>query len=81
MILFIMFNVKQCTAFPKFETLEKLHLSNYKKDINFGILFFTITISLICQIFPFGDAIVSERYTYVPYIGIFYLLALLLTDF
>jgi len=43
----------------------------------FGLLFFIITISLVIQIIPLGDAIVSERYTYIPYIGLSYILAYL----
>ena len=40
------------------------------KDVLFGLLFFLFTISLILFI-PVGTAIVAERYTYLPYIGIF----------
>ena len=38
----------------------------------FGSLFFLITISLVVQIIPFGQTLVSERYTYIPYIGLLY---------
>ena len=40
------------------------------KDAQFGLLFFLFTISLILFI-PVGSAIVAERYTYLPYIGLF----------
>ena len=40
------------------------------KDILFGLLFFLFTVSLILFI-PVGMAVVAERYTYLPYIGIF----------
>jgi tetratricopeptide (TPR) repeat protein len=40
----------------------------------FGLLFFFITLSLNIHIIPFGKAIVAERYSYVPSIGIYYLI-------
>ncbi len=43
----------------------------YGRDVLFGALFFIITISLVLQILPVGGAILAERYTYVPYIGLF----------
>jgi tetratricopeptide (TPR) repeat protein len=43
------------------------------KDIVFGSLFFIITLGLVIQIIPLGQAIVAERYTYIPYIGAFFI--------
>ena len=43
------------------------------KDVLFGMLFFFFTLSLILFI-PVGSAVASERYTYIPYIGIFMIL-------
>ena len=43
----------------------------YTRDIIFGTLFFFVTISLVLQLLPVGGAIVSERYSYIPYIGLF----------
>ena len=40
----------------------------------FGSLFFFFTIALVLQFFPVGPNIVTDRYTYVPYIGIFFIL-------
>ncbi|NTW31268.1 MAG: tetratricopeptide repeat protein [Bacteroidetes bacterium] len=45
----------------------------FKKEIIFGILFFLITISVMLQIISVGNAITAERYTYIPYIGLFYI--------
>jgi tetratricopeptide (TPR) repeat protein len=42
----------------------------------FGLSFYLITIGPVTQIIPFGKAISSERYTYVPYIGLCLLIAL-----
>ncbi|MCX8021390.1 MAG: tetratricopeptide repeat protein [Syntrophorhabdaceae bacterium] len=47
-----------------------------KRDTVFGILFFFMTIFPVIQIVPIGRTIVSDRYTYVPYIGLFYVLSL-----
>ncbi len=44
------------------------------KDVFFGVLWFLITIILVLQLLPVGGAILSERYTYVPYIGLFFIL-------
>ena len=45
------------------------------KDILFGFAFFMITIALVLQIIPVGAAIIADRYTYLPYIGLFFILA------
>lgn len=37
----------------------------------FGLLFFLVNIGLLLQFIPVGAAIVAERYTYIPYIGLF----------
>lgn len=47
------------------------HSRKFSRDIIFGTFFFLITISLVLQILPVGGAIVAERYTYIPYIGLF----------
>ncbi len=44
-----------------------------KKDFIYGALFFFFTIVLIIFI-PVGQALVAERYTYIPYIGLFVIL-------
>lgn len=46
------------------------------RQIFFGLLFFFLTISPLLQIIPFGKALSSERYTYLPYLGLFYALAI-----
>jgi len=44
-----------------------------KKELYFGIWFFLITISLVLFI-PVGQAVVADRYTYIPFIGLFFIL-------
>lgn len=39
----------------------------------FGISFYIINLLLVLQILPVGSAVIAERYTYIPYIGIFYI--------
>lgn len=47
-----------------------------KKIILFGILFFIITLSTMLQIIPTaGAGIVFDRYTYIPSIGIFFVIS------
>ena len=40
----------------------------------FGLLFFIVNLLLVLQFFTVGSAIIADRYTYIPYIGIFLVL-------
>ncbi len=46
----------------------------HSKIILLGTLFFLATILLFLQFIPIGDVIMADRYTYLPYIGLFLLL-------
>jgi protein O-mannosyl-transferase len=46
------------------------------KVIVFGFLFFAVNLLLVAQVVSIGSSIVSERYTYVPYIGIAFMLSM-----
>ncbi|MBK6447154.1 MAG: hypothetical protein IPF81_18210 [Bacteroidetes bacterium] len=47
-----------------------------RKQKDFVWLFiFSFSIVLVLQFLPVGGAILAERYTYIPYIGIFFLIA------
>lgn len=37
----------------------------------FGMAFFLVTISIVLQLISVGGAVIADRYTYVPYIGLF----------
>ena len=50
------------------------------KVIVFGTLFFIINLLLILQVLSIGFTIVSERYTYVPYIGLAFMISMWLYD-
>jgi protein O-mannosyl-transferase len=41
------------------------------RPVVFGLVFFLINIFLLLQLLPVGDAIVAERYSYMPYLGLF----------
>jgi protein O-mannosyl-transferase len=43
------------------------------KDWWFGGLFFLFTIGIVLKFVPVGDTIIAERYTYIPYIGLFFI--------
>ena len=46
-----------------------LKSGKFKLDLIFGFLFFASGLILIVQFIPLGPAIVSERYSYIPYFG------------
>ncbi len=45
-----------------------------KKEVFFGIMFFFFTIVLVLQFLSVGGAILAERYTYIPYFGVIFML-------
>lgn len=50
-------------------------LKKMRNEIVFGLLFYFFTIAMVIQVVPVGKAIVAERYSYVPYIGLLFILA------
>jgi protein O-mannosyl-transferase len=46
-----------------------------RREITFGMLFYLVSILLVIQIIPVGDASVAERYSYLSYVGLFFILA------
>ncbi len=44
------------------------------KYIIFGSLFFITTIVLVLQFLPVGFAMMADRYTYLPYLGLFFII-------
>jgi tetratricopeptide (TPR) repeat protein len=49
--------------------------------IVFGILFYFFTIALVLQFLSVGKAIMADRYTYIPYIGLSFILGMLIDYF
>ena len=52
-----------------------------QREYVFGLSFFLVMLSLNIHLIPIGMAVVSERYTYVAYIGIYYCLGQLYVFF
>ena len=50
-----------------------------KKDMLFGIAFFIINLLIVLQILPYGYSVVSERYVYLPYLGLFLIIGQVFT--
>ena len=46
------------------------------KDVVFGFLFFCVTIVLVLQFISVGQVIMADRYSYVPYIGLLFPIAM-----
>ncbi len=44
------------------------------KFIVFGAAFFLVNIALLLQFIPVGGAIIADRYSYIPYMGLFFML-------
>ena len=42
----------------------------------FGVLYFLSTIFIVIQLLPIGNAIIADRYTYIPYLGLFFIIAM-----
>ena len=59
--------------------LAALWFLRKNKFVVFGLLFFVINLVLVLQVISIGLTIVSERYTYVPYIGLAFFVAMGLT--
>jgi tetratricopeptide (TPR) repeat protein len=47
----------------------------------FGVMFFFVTISIVLQFISVGGAVMADRYTYVPYIGLFIALGAIIDRF
>jgi len=45
----------------------------YRREIVFGVSFFLVTISVMLQVIAVGLALTAERYSYIPSIGLFYI--------
>ncbi|HET9824797.1 MAG TPA: tetratricopeptide repeat protein [Chitinophagaceae bacterium] len=57
-----------------FVALAIIFFLTWKKNrsIAFGILFYLVNLLLVLQVFSVGSAVMADRYTYIPYFGIFF---------
>jgi len=56
---------------------------SYKKSrlYIFGVLFYFATIALVLQFVTVGKAIMADRYSYIPYIGLFFIVGMLYSKY
>ena len=54
--------------------LLAIKIKNHRRELIFGLLFFLFSISIVLQFIPVGHAIVAERYTYMPCLGLFFIM-------
>ena len=47
------------------------------RDVMFGFYFFLIALFVVCPFVWIGIVLVADRYTYLPYLGLFYIIAIL----
>ncbi len=59
-------------AFLVFNVIKS---GKFKKEVYFGTLFFLITISIVLPLVWSRMLMLADRYTYLPYLGIFYIIA------
>ena len=59
--------------------LAALWFFRKNKFVVFGLLFYVINLLLVLQVISIGLTIVSERYTYVPYIGLAFVIGMAIT--
>lgn len=52
-----------------------IYLFRRSRIILFGLGFFFVNIALVLQFFSVGQAVMADRYTYLPYVGLFFSLA------
>jgi tetratricopeptide (TPR) repeat protein len=51
-----------------------VYAARFSRKPVFALGFFAATVFLVLQLLPVGDAIMADRYSYVPSVGIFYLM-------
>jgi protein O-mannosyl-transferase len=51
-----------------------LRRSSWRRELIFGFSFFLVTVALMLQVVSVGSALIAERYTYISYIGLFYII-------
>lgn len=66
--------------YPAFVTSVAIAIAAWyfrgKRYVLFGLGFYAVNIALVLQLLTFGHSVISERYTYVPYIGLAFVLAM-----
>ena len=52
-----------------------IYLCRKNRAVLFGVAFFLINVALVLQFVTVGKAVMADRYTYLPYVGLFFALA------
>ncbi len=51
----------------------------FRRDMTFGVAFFAVTICVMPQLIFVGPSLTPERYSYIPYIGFFFIIGQVLS--
>lgn len=62
-------------AIPIYILIKQKSFKGLAGNLSFGILFYLITVILVLQFVSVGGAIMADRYTYLPYLGLFFIVA------
>jgi tetratricopeptide (TPR) repeat protein len=62
-------------GFTVFLLVKSIINKKFEHPILFGIGFFVLSISVMIRFIPLGLQIVTERYGYIPYLGLFFIIA------
>jgi lipoprotein NlpI len=62
-------------------TMYLLNFKKIKREINFGILFFLVTILPMMRFVHLGNTFAADRYMYIPMIGFFFAIIMLFKSF
>ena len=58
-----------------------IRFKKFRKEIIFGTVFFIINIFLVLHLIPIGGRVITaDRYTYLAYLGLFYILGMLVAN-
>ena len=74
LIYYLCFALVVISMFLLYRFRKRMLSGKINKDIVFGLAFFLCTICIVLSL-PVGAAVVAERYTYVPFIGLMFALS------
>jgi protein O-mannosyl-transferase len=55
-------------------------IKRYRTEIIFGVLFFVFNVVFMLQVVGAGQGYMADRFTYIPYIGLFYIIAFMVNS-
>lgn len=66
---------------PVFLTLLYFTYKNDKRLLFFGLIFFFVNVALMLQVLGAGQGFLADRFTYIPYLGLFIIYAWFINKF